>query len=256
MSVKVLIIEDEFFAQAELKRLIKVLRPQWEVEECLESVEDAVAFLKGKPSIDLLFSDIQLTDGQSFRIFEQVEVHTPIIFTTAYNEFALKAFEQNSIDYLVKPILEESLEKAIAKFEQYHQKETPKPALDTAQLQALLNLAKPKAKSRIVVKLGDQIKFIELASVAYFYAEDNVVFLVEQSGKKHIVDHTLEELSEQVDAARFFRINRAYLVAIDAIQKVSKYFNNRLKLTIAPSPEEETLVTRSRVDDFLKWLEQ
>lgn len=261
MKLKYVIIEDEPFARKELIRLLKKALPEGKVIAELDSVEDSIAFFKASnaANFDLIFCDIQLSDGISFDIFKQVSVETPIIFTTAYNEYAIKAFDQNSIAYLLKTIEEEPLQKALSKFNRVVKKQEAASSgigLTETQLQAIQNLAKPQPKNRFIAKVGDQIKMIHVEEVAYFFAEDKVVFIVRKDGKKFIVDYSLEQITTQVDAHQFFRINRSFLVRIEAISEVHKHFNSRLKLNLAPPPKEEVMVSRNRVNDFLNWLEQ
>lgn len=246
--MKILIIEDEPLAQEELVRLIGKRFPTFEVLAILDSVENSVIWLKSNCA-DLILMDIQLSDGISFDIFEQVEVKTPIIFTTAYDQYAIRAFQVNGIGYLLKPIVEADLVKAIEKLD------TTTYAPDYLK-KLLKEVQTPKTyKSRISVKSGDKFMFVDIAKVAYFYADERVTFVVTNQNRRHIVDYTLETLDPVLDPHTFFRITRGCIASIDSIHSVSKYFNSRLKIKLNPTFESELLVSRVRVPAFLKWLD-
>jgi two-component system, LytTR family, response regulator LytT len=254
--MKALIIEDEPHARAELKRLLKKLVPDWTIAAELDSVADACTFLATGPSFDIVFADIQLSDGLSFDIFSQIRVQQPVIFTTAYNEFAIKAFELNSIDYLLKPIEEKQLNKAIQKLEQVQRNYSTQSTALTADKLKLLLTPKQPYKSRFLIKMGDQYKYITTDQIAYIEAVDNAVYAVIDSQQKLLLDYKMEDLEKQLDPQLFFRINRGFIVQIAAIRKVHKYFNSRLRLELDPPVEEPVLVSRLKVDDFLKWMDQ
>jgi two-component system, LytTR family, response regulator LytT len=253
--MKAVIIEDEPHARAELKRLLLQTDDSIEIITEIESVKDAISFLKAREDYDLIFLDIQLSDGLSFDIFNEVKVFKPIIFTTAYNEYAIKAFELNSVDYLLKPIEPEHLGKAIQKL-----KKTQAPLTNQSytgeQLRELLGLSKKESKSRFLIKIGDQFKYISTEEIAYFFAERNTIYLVTKTNLKYIVDYRLDELEERLDPKYFFRITRSFIVHIHAIQKVHKYFNSRLLVEVQPAVEEQLLVSRIKVDAFLSWMDQ
>ncbi len=255
--MKVLIVEDEPFAQNELKRLLAKTRFNVEVLDCTDSVEDTVRWLNNNPSPDLIFLDIQLSDGLSFEIFKQTRVSAPIIFTTAFDEYAIRAFKLNSIDYLLKPIKQDELEEAIEKLEalkkQFSKGQT---GLDTEQIEKLLNFKKPEYKSRFIAKIGDQIKYIDIKDVAYFYAEDNEVFLITISKNRYIIEFTLDQLEKLLDPLQFYRVNRSYIVFINSITKINKYFNSRLHLELTPDTTDEVLISRVKVPEFLKWMDK
>lgn len=258
MQINCVIIEDESFARKELKRMLAKTSLNFHVVAELESVEESVLFFKtNTQKIDLIFCDIQLSDGISFDIFNQVSIVTPIIFTTAYNEFAIKAFEQNSIAYLLKPIDEEVLNKALNKYKTLNSSTNfSEGYLSKQQLNALEQLLKPKTKTRFIAKVGDQIKLISIDEAAYFFSEDKVVFLMKTDGKKLIIDYNLEQIEGLVDTNKFFRINRSFIAGIDSIAEVNKYFNSRLKLELKPKSTSEIFVSRNRVNEFLTWLDQ
>ena len=252
--MKIVMIEDEPHARMELKRLLKKQLPEATIEAELESVEEGIEWLSEHKNFDLLFLDIQLSDGLSFDIFNAVKVEVPVIFTTAYNEYAIKAFELNSIDYLLKPVEPLQLEKALEKFERTRKKTTP--AFNGEELRSLLGLEKQPNKMRFLIKVGDQFKFIPTQEIAYFYADRNTIYLVSTENKKYIVDYKLDELEEQLNSTDFFRITRSFIIHIQSIVKVHKYFNSRLCVEVKPAVEEQLLVSRIKVDAFLMWLDK
>lgn len=256
--MKVLIIEDEPLAQQELRRLLTKCAPQVEVMACLDSVEDSVEWLTNAPQPpDLIFVDIQLSDGSSFDIFEQITVSVPVIFTTAYNEYALQAFRVNSIDYLLKPIEEEALGAALQKLSSLKDQfggKNANPAFSPQQLDSLLRQPRAEYKTRFLTTLGDRIRYVPVEQIAYFFAEDNTVYVVTLDRKKYILDYTLDHLETLVDPKDFFRITRKYLTHIAAIGEVSRYFNSRLKVALVPATDDDILISRVRVPGFLAWM--
>ncbi len=255
--MKVLIVEDEPFAQTELIRLLGNATSEAEIIGTLDSVETAISWFENNSEPDLVFLDIQLSDGLSFEIFEHVKFRCPVIFTTAFDEYAIEAFKLNSIDYLLKPIKPVALKQALDKY--FGIKETYKTresfSISPEQVQQLLNFRQPNYKSRFIAKLGDTIRHIPVEDIAYFFADNNVVFLVAKNGSKQIIEYSLEELLGVLDPSRFFRLNRSYIVDIDSVKKVSKYFNSRLAIELTPKVESQILVSRIKVPDFLKWMD-
>ena len=245
--MKVLIIEDEFLVQQELIRIIAKRFPDMTIVGTLCSVKDSIEWLSHNKA-DLIFMDIHLSDGISFDIFEKVEVKTPIIFTTAYDQYAIKAFQVNGIGYLLKPIVEKDLVCAVEKLDY--------PLLASDLFRKLLeSVNAPKEyKSRIAIKNGDKLSFLNMADIAYFFAEERVTFVQPKQGPKQIVDTTIEAIESMVNPKHFFRISRGCIASIEAINSVSKYFNSRLKVTLKPMYENELFVSRVRVPEFLKWL--
>lgn len=243
--MRVLIIEDEPLAQEELVRIIEKRFPEMEVVGKLSTIKDSVDWLSENKA-DLLFMDIHLADGNSFDIFDHVEVRTPIVFTTAYDQYAIQAFKVNGIGYLLKPIVESDLVAAVEKLDYVPDK-----------LRELLHYIRPTKgyKSRITIKCGDKFSFLDMNDVAYFYAEERVTFVVPKQGRKQIVDYTIENLDLLLDPKRFFRLTRGCIASIDSIANVSKHFNSRLKVTVKPELEGELLVSRVRVPEFLQWLD-
>ena len=257
--MKALIIEDEPHAQNELKRLLENSRHSISVIDCIDSIVDAVDWFNENNPPDLLFLDIQLSDGLSFDIFKKVKVSCPVVFTTAYDEYAIQAFKLNSIDYLLKPIKSTDLENALDKLDSIKSSyETPMPVatISQDQLNKLIQYRKPDFKSRFITRVGDQIKHIDVSDVAYIKAEDNEVMLITKNNNKYIIDYTLDALLNLLDPNHFFRANRSYIIALQSINKINKYFNSRLHLTLIPKTEDTVLISRVKVPEFLKWMDQ
>ncbi|MBK9358376.1 MAG: response regulator transcription factor [Bacteroidales bacterium] len=256
--MNVLIVEDEPFAQQELKRLLSATRDDVVVLDCIDSVEDTIDWLRSNTLPDLIFLDIQLSDGLSFEIFRKEKILCPVIFTTAYDEYAIQAFKVNSIDYLLKPVKQSDLSAALSKYDEvkasYEAKD--KPVFDFNMLEQLLNPAKKEYKARFIARIGDQIRHISIEDVAWFYAEDNVVFLVTKTNNRSIIDYTLDQVCQQIDLSRFFRLNRSYIVAIQSIGKVNRYFNGRLLIELSPAATEQVFVSRAKAQEFIEWLDK
>lgn len=248
--IKYLLVEDERFAYEEMKRMMEKLRPEYRLEAWVTTVEQTVQFLKHHVA-DLLLLDIRLTDGNSFEIFEQIKVTTPVIFTTAYDEHAIRAFKVNSVDYLLKPVEESDLQAALSKFEQLRATPASMPDYRTLE-EGLMSNCK---KNRFLIQKADAYYYVETSEVAFFYSEDKVVFLHTFSDKRYIVNYTLEQLEQMLDEKTFFRVSRNGIANINSIKKISKYFNSRLKLTFQPDCPHPVLISRVRVPDFLKWVD-
>ncbi len=252
--MNILLIEDEQPAAKRLTNLIEELRPQWRVLTAIDSVESAVRWLSTNPTPDLVFMDIQLADGLSFDIFQQVSVNTPVIFTTAYDQYTLNAFKVNSVDYLLKPIEPSELEHALKKFEQVFGK---RMNYDLDAFQKLIRaMSQPQYKERFLVKIGQQLAYVNVSDIYYLFSEDGLVQTRQADGKKYLLDYTLEQLEELLDPLNFFRINRKIIVHLQGIAKIAPYFNGRLKLELKPKADFEVIVSRERVNDFKKWLDR
>jgi len=247
--MKVVIIEDEPFARIELRRILKNVNTNIIVVKEIDSVQDAVEWLSENQNFDLIFLDIQLADGLSFEIFEHVKITIPVIFTTAFDEYAIKAFQLNSIDYLLKPIAEKALANALIKLQNL-KNILADQAIDTYKLKELFQPNKT-FKTRFLTKVGNQYKFTPVADVAYFYADRNTIYLVNNLNQKSIIDFRLDELERQLDTKNFFRATRSHIISIHSIKKVHKHFNSRLLVELNPKTEEEILISRVKVDDFL-----
>lgn len=255
--MKVLIIEDEPYAQKELTRLLEQTGRQLEIVACTDSVEDSVEWFQLNPMPDLIFMDIQLADGLSFEILRQIKVAAPVIFTTAFDQYAIQAFKVNSIDYLLKPVRLNELNDALQKLEEIRDQFSGRRTfLESGDIDRLVKSIRREYKSRFMVRLGDQFKMVAALEIAYFRAEDNEVTLVTQNGRNYIVEHSLDELGQLLDPGVFFRISRSYLVGIHSVKKVSKYFNSRLILELQPEAGEKVLISRVKVQQFLEWMDK
>ena len=249
--MKCLIIEDEKVAAERLSGLIKSYDQSIEIIEIIQSVKKAVDWLNNNQATDLIFMDIQLADGLSFEIFEQTVVKTPVIFTTAYDEYALKAFKVNSIDYLLKPIDQKELKNAIDKFKENNSpKEIPAQVFDSI----MYSLTK-KYKNKFVMNVGEHIKVFSTEDIQCFYSMEKYTFLQNNSGRDYAINYSLDQLEDLLDPAQFFRINRKFIVSFSAISDIISYSNSRLKVKLNSNESNDLLVSREKVQDFKKWLE-
>jgi len=253
--MNVLIIEDEQPAARRLSSLVLGMRPGWKILDVIDSVEASVKWLRTFPAPDLMLMDIQLADGLSFDIFRHTEVKTPIIFTTAYDEFTLKAFKVNSVDYLLKPIDQDELSAALHKFDSLRATTTGVSSQLEAFIRQLSAPAAPTYKERLLVRSGPQMSYVLVGELAYLYSDDGLTFGIESSGKRHILEYTLDEAEVFLQPRQFFRINRKFLVQLTAIQRIHAYFNSRLKIDLHPVPSFDVIVSRERVNDFKAWLD-
>lgn len=254
--MKILIIEDEPFAQQELIRLLKACDSSIEVLACIDSVKESEIWLRENKEAELIFMDIQLSDGISFELFNKMEVEIPVIFTTAYDEYAIKAFKVNSIDYLLKPIEEEELNQSLKKYRSLKKSTSDSAILSSEQLEEVMGLFKEPFKKRLVARIGDSIIHIDVNKIAYIYSEEKVTFLITKDKKRYIINYTLEQLEQLLNPDDFHRLNRKYITHIDAINKINKYFNSRLKINLEPEAEDEILISRAKVQGFIDWLEK
>lgn len=253
MKLKVLIFEDESLSAEHLANLIRRYDPEIDLLGIIESVEKGIEWFSVHPHPDLLLMDIQLSDGSCFDLFKQVHIEVPVIFTTAYNEYAIQAFKVNSIDYLLKPIEFLELQLALEKFRK--QQKNIVPDKDRLYEQLYSRLLQPMHyKSRLLVKIGDQLKQVLIEDIAFFIFEEGMCWAVTFAKNRLPVDYSLDDLEQMLDPKKFFRINRKFIVNPDSIEKIHVYFNNRLKLQLRPNPDTEVLVSRERVADFKNWL--
>ncbi len=252
--MKILIIEDEKPAQDRLQKQLLAIDPAIEIVGFLDSIKNSVSWLKQNEHPDLLLLDIQLADGLSFSIFEQVNTNTPIIFCTAYDEHAIKAFKLNSVDYLLKPIDQGELAGALDKYNAYHKQAQQTINMDA--LQQLLNEPKKRFKQRFMVKVGDKIKSIDHQQIQFFYSEQKATFLQTADKRKYIIDYTLDQLDEMIDPSIFFRLNRKYITSLEAIENVFSYSNSRLKVMLNDCTDNDILVSRERVGKLKEWLDE
>jgi two-component system LytT family response regulator len=248
--MKILIIEDEVAAAQRLGKLIRKVNPSNEIIEVLQSVESAVEWLheNAHNEVDLAMMDIQLADGTSFEIFELAKVDFPVIFTTAYDEYALQAFKVNAIDYLLKPIKSNELEKALNKYEKLN------APFKESYSRLIQNMRDTSYKQRFVVKVGRTIKIIKTEDIAYFYTEAKISFVTNKSGKRYPVDISLDHLEEMLDPNIFYRANRQFIININAIKEMYAYSKARVKIGLDPPCDREVIVSTERSSRFKKWL--
>lgn len=250
----IIIIEDEELAVEILADTIMVLRPGIRILKTLGSIKEAVKWFENNNPPDLIFCDIHLSDGKSFEIFKKINVKSPVIFTTAYDQYAIEAFKVNSIDYLLKPIKKYDVENSLKKFDDLQNDQL---LLKIENMQNLLgSISKPKNyKKRFVVKQGMNMRTIPSEEVAGFLAEEGLVFLYNFAGQRFIINSTLEQLEEEVEDSKFFRVNRKFIINVDAIEQVKPYFNTRLLIKANPPLKFEEIVSTKRVAEFRKWLD-
>ncbi|AFL83441.1 response regulator of the LytR/AlgR family [Belliella baltica DSM 15883] len=249
--MNILIIEDENPAAKRLMQLIKEILPTAILYGNLDSVESSIDRLSSNPAPDLIFCDIQLADGLSFSIFENIEVNSPIIFTTAFDQYAIKAFKLNSIDYLLKPIDPKELKHAIEKFQQ----QTQTPNLDFNKIKEIIQAENKTYKSRFLVKIGEKIQSIPTSDAAYFYSEERITFLKTYENKKFVLDYTLDQLENMLEPKQFFRLNRKYITSFSSISEIHTYSNSRLKIILKDCSDNDILVSREKVGAFKDWLD-
>ncbi|TRZ42834.1 LytR/AlgR family response regulator transcription factor [Robertkochia solimangrovi] len=250
--MEVIIIEDEAPSARRLNRMLEQMGVT--VSTMLHSVEESVAWFRKNPAPELIFLDIQLSDGLSFEIFDAVQVSSAVIFTTAYDEYALQAFKLNSIDYLLKPIDDEELELAVKKYKTFR----PDPArsqLDFEDIRKLLiNPVDRAYKQRYTARVGQHLKLINTDDIECFYSENKGTYAFTNDGRNYLLDTTLENLEEELEPRRFFRVSRKFFVNIDAISDMVSYTNSRLQVKLHHFKEQEIIVSRERVKDFKDWL--
>ncbi len=252
--MKVLIIEDEPQAARRLEGMLKALRPDANLLATLDTIQGTVAWLKNNPAPDLILMDVQLADGISFQIFESVTVQSPVIFTTAYDAYALKAFKVNSIDYLLKPYDESELKQALDKFEQRSRSASGQDWL--SQMEKTLQQLTRRYKERFVIRVGERLITVETDEILYFFSQDKATF-AQTMGRRAILDFTLDDLEGMMDPEKFFRINRKYIIALRGIEEVSSYPNSRLLIRLKGGQETpDAIVSRERVDLFRQWLDR
>lgn len=246
--MRYLILEDEKLAANRLKELVSAVRPDYAWTLTIDSVEAAVATLPAL-QVDLVFMDIQLADGLSFEIFDQIPFDTPIIFTTAYDSFAIQAFKANSIDYLLKPLEPGELLSAIEKFEKNNGHARFNPA-------ELTRLLQPAGKERFVVKVGEHLKTVETLNIQLIYSQDKGTYLFTKEARKYLVDYTLDKVEQLLNPNQFFRISRKFIVNLSSIKDIIAFSNSRLEIHLDHFNEERLIVARDRVNDFKKWLDR
>lgn len=251
--MNILIIEDEPAAARRLERFLKNIDSDVEILGILPSIEESVKWLSKHESPELIFMDIQLEDGQSFEILNQVTVSSYLIFTTAYDEYAIKAFKYNSIDYLLKPLKELELGQAINKYNAIS-KSDAKLQFDYKKLAETIETTHSEKPKRILMHVGSQLKTIEIIKIAYVYTKSKVVFATTFDGKRMPIDFSLDQFEEMTNPEKFFRINRQFIINVDAIDQMHVYSKSRVKIILTPPCDEETIVSTERAPHFKKWM--
>ena len=254
--MNVLILEDEILSAQRAKALLQEHDPTISVVETIDSVEDATIWLGKNPEPDLMLVDIHLSDGSSFDLFKKVAIKSPVIFTTAYDQYAIQAFKMNSIDYLLKPLDKDELGFALGKFKELTQE---RKSLLTADIQRIVQSfqgSNKKFKNRFLVKFGDNIQFKNTDEISYFFADDKITYLVSNEGRRFIVDYKLEQLEELLDPNFFFRLNRKFIIRIDSVQKIKTLINSRLQVFLKPNFEQDIHVSKEKTSEFKSWLDQ
>lgn len=255
--IKVLIVEDEIPAQINLKKLIEKCCDQSRIVMTLNSVRSTIKWLQENPEgADVIFLDVELSDGICFEIFEEVEVSAQVIITTAYDNYAVNAFKVNTIDYLLKPIIESDMRRAWERCKERLEQRTT-PNIETLlDIVSKANTPKDKMyKRRFTVKMGEKIIIIPVEDIAYFFSEDKSTYAVNRNGTRRLLDYSLDTMQEMLDPSLFFRVSRSCIVSINSIENISKHLGTRLKIQLTPHSDDEIVVSRSRTSDFLEWLD-
>ncbi|WP_264559203.1 LytR/AlgR family response regulator transcription factor [Flavobacterium sp. N2270] len=250
--MKIIIIEDEKPAARLLQRKLEKLG--YTIQALLHSVEESINWFENNSHPDLIFLDIQLSDGLSFEIFDKIEIKSPIIFTTAYDEYALRAFKLNSIDYLLKPIDEDELETAISKFQNQFQKNAVSSLDFEAIKKMLVNPVQKEYKNRFSVKIGNQIKVVLIDEVECFYSENKGTYLHTIDNRDYLLDCSLEQLEAELNPDSFYRISRKFIIPLQSIKEIQMHTNSRLKIILPTYKEDEVIVAREKVSDFKNWI--
>lgn len=252
--MQVLIVEDEGLAVRKLRKAIEAADPDLEIAGVTDSIQATVDWLRDNPAPGLIFMDIELADGQSFEVFNRIEVPSPVIFVTSYDEFALKAFKVNSVDYLLKPIQQDELEAAIRKFKKSRASHSPVPGLENLLFELQSKLQPKEYRSRFLVKHAQKLISVEVKDIAYFYSDGKMNFFKTFDNRRFVVDYLMDELEEMLDPRRYFRISRSAIVSPESIVKIDDYFGARLMLQLKPALEKEALVSREKVSGFKVWM--
>jgi DNA-binding LytR/AlgR family response regulator len=249
--MNILIVEDELPTRRLLRDMIQMIRPSWTISGCTGSVEETIDWLKKNPNPNLIFMDIQLSDGSSFEIFEKIIVNSPVVFTTAYDEYAIQAFKVNSIDYLLKPVNKKKLEMAIEKYENFFTKdEGQKTEIDYKILAQALTSDTHSYRSRLLINLADGFQKLETNKIAWLISSNKITTAVTFDGHHHVIDFTLDKLEKELDPAMFFRANRQYILNIETIYKVENWFNGKMVVKTQPDIKEKIIVSRERAKSF------
>lgn len=258
-AMKILIVEDEELAVKKLSKTLNDVEPNAVVAGITDSIQSTVTWLENNPAPDLILMDIELSDGQSFEIFSRVQVKSAVVFTTSYDEFALKAFKVNSIDYLLKPIQKEDLAAALEKYKKMKTLYTTDNNAIELNMEALVKELQQKLlpkeyRKRFLVKHGQKLVSIDTDEIAYFFSDGRLNFFKTFDNRKFVVDYTMDELEDALDPGRYFRISRSFYISVASVEQIHDYFGNRLLLYLKPAVDKEAIVSREKVTDFKKWM--
>ncbi|WP_299439798.1 LytTR family DNA-binding domain-containing protein [uncultured Aquimarina sp.] len=247
------IVEDENFASKRLAALIGELAPEIRITGQITSVENGRQWFDNNPKPDLIFLDIQLNDGYGFDILDMLEDHPPVIFTTAYNEYAIRGFKYNGLDYLLKPIDKSDLKNALGK---YRKSQIKSDAIfNDEKLEKIKDLFTKEYKKRFMIKVGNQFNTFSVEDIAYFKSNEGLIFLHSHTGQQYPIEYSIDQLEDILDPVHFFRINRKFMISVKAVTEIHSYFNSRLLLKLKPQEEEQIIVSRERTSNFKKWLD-
>jgi two-component system response regulator LytT len=258
--MNILIVEDEDLAVKKIQKTLSSVDSEAVITGITDSIKSTVEWIQQNPQPDLILMDIELADGQSFEIFNLVEIKSPVVFTTSYDEYALKAFKVNSIDYLLKPVQKDELQAALNKYKKMksaYAAATPESkdvSLDSLVKELQRKLQPKEFRKRFLVKHAQKLVSIEMDEIAYFFSDGRLNFFKTNDNRKFVVDYTMDELEDMLDPEQYFRISRSFYVSVNCIEKIDDYFGNRLILQLKPAVDKEALVSREKVTDFKKWM--
>ncbi len=254
--MNIVIIEDEHLTADRIRSLLQEIEPSIQILATLDSVKSSTQWFLQNEKPDLVFMDIQLADGLSFEIFERVKIDCPVIFLTAYQEYAIKAFKVNSVDYLLKPVSEEDMRSALTKYKQYFSLQHVAPVIEKELLDNIRQMISSPYKSRFMVKAGDRIRSVEVKDILYFYSLQKGTFLHTVENRNYVIDFTLETLTDLLDPVQFHRINRQYIISHKAISELITLSGSKLKVDLLHSDQEDIYISRERIQLFKQWLDQ
>jgi len=257
--MKILIVEDEDLAVKKLQKTLAAVDESAEIVGISDSIQSTVEWMQKNEAPDLILMDIELADGQSFEIFSRTEVKSPVIFTTSYDEHALKAFKVNSVDYLLKPVQKEELESALNKYKNLMKISSPVPRQNEFTMESLVKELQQKLqprefRKRFLVKHAQKLVSIEIEEIAYFFSDGRLNFFKTYDNRKFVVDYTMDDLEEMLDPDKYFRISRSFYISVESVDQIHEYFGNRLLLHLKPAVDKEAVVSREKVSDFKKWM--
>jgi DNA-binding LytR/AlgR family response regulator len=256
MAMKIVIIEDEHLTAERIRTLLQQIDPDMEVLAILDSVISSVRWFEQNRRPDLVFMDIQLADGISFDIFENVTVECPVIFITAYQEYAIKAFKVNSVDYLLKPVTGEALATALEKYRHYFVRDMAMPPINRELLDSIRQMISKPYKTRFMVRVGDRIKSLDVDRILYFYSFQKGTYLHTSDNRSYVIDYTLDGLAELLDPEIYFRINRQYIISYKSITGMITLSGSKLKVNLAHAEDADIFISRDRLTDFKEWLDR